>query len=479
MIRSFIKDSIIYTLPVILSRGIGIFLLPIYTRIISPDELGALELFIAFGNIIALTVALEITQGIARFIPESQGKLRGSFAFTGLVFTLITYSVSILIFFLFADVLSIFITGSEDYFSEFKLALIYIFFNGFYYYFQNLLRFEGKSLLFSISSVAYALSNLILVVVFGIILDQGLDAILNSLILSNFFVSVLSLIFLRNSFVKVFRFDLLKKLLAFSLPLVPSSVLVFVSLYIDRYMINYFLGLDNVGIYSVGIKLASATALLMVGFQMAITPLVYKHYKKPETRDSLSLIFRYFVILSLVFFTTFSLFSNEVVVLLTDPDFHKAQIVIPSLVLAFLFSHMYVFLPGITIKKKTHIILFINLVAAIFNIFLNILLIPVLGILGAAFATTFGYFIGFLLYIFYSQKLYYVTHNWKKYILNFLLALIIVTSYKIFLPFNEAYVDIVFRIILLFVLILSILFSKLVLKKELGTIRNLILSKKN
>jgi len=70
LIKFFVRDALIYTLPSVLSRGIGVFLLPIYTRIASPEELGALDLFLVFGNIVSLTVALEISQGVARFIPE-------------------------------------------------------------------------------------------------------------------------------------------------------------------------------------------------------------------------------------------------------------------------------------------------------------------------------------------------------------------------------------------------------------------------
>jgi len=469
MIKAFLKDSIIYTIPIILSRGIGIFLLPIYTRITSPDELGALELFIAFGNIVALTVAVEITQGISRYIPESKGKLRRSYASTGLIFTLVTYCLSILLFFLFAENLSLLITGSGEYLREFKLALIYILFNGFFYYFQNLLRFEGKSFLFSVASISYACSNLIFVFTFGIILNQGLEAILYSLILSCLFVSFLSLFFLRNSFEKVFRFDLLKKLLAFSLPLVPASVLVFISLYIDRFMINEIIGIQSVGLYSVAVKIASATALITVGFQMAITPLIYKYYNDKETPNNLAKIFKYFVAGYSLFFISFSLLSKELILLLATPEFYSISTLIPILSLAFLFSHIYVFMPGIVIKKKTYIIFFINLVVAILNIVLNLILIPKFNIIGAAFGTTLGYFFGFLMYIFFSQKLYHVNHNWGKYFLNFSLSVFLVFLYFNFFLESKYMLSIFIRTSFVAILILFIIYSKLVSLQELYT----------
>ena len=100
MIKSFLKDSLIYTIPAIFSRGTGILLLPIYTRIASPEDLGAFDLYTAFGTIIALTVAFEIAQAIGRYIPESNDILKKSYASTGLIFTVLTNFVALIIFLL-------------------------------------------------------------------------------------------------------------------------------------------------------------------------------------------------------------------------------------------------------------------------------------------------------------------------------------------------------------------------------------------
>ncbi len=424
MIKSLIKDTLIYSIPTIVSRGIGIFLLPIYTRITSPDQLGALELFIAFSTIISITVALEITQGISRFLPESDQGLRGSYATTGLAFSTFMYVISIFLMYIFAEYLSVFITGSNQYLTEFYLILIYIFFNSYYYYFQNILRFEGKSTQYSISSVTYALINIVIVFLLGVVLDYSLQAILISLILSSFFGSFLGLFFLRNSFALNFSFNLLKKLLAFSIPLVPASVFIFISLYIDRFMINHFLGLEQVGIYSIGTKISSATGLILIGFQMAITPLVYKNYHLERTRNDLSIIFKYFTAFALIFFLSFSLLANEILLLLTTDYFLIAAPLIPILVLSFLFSHMYVFMPGIAIKKKTYLILIFNFLVVLINVLLNYILIPKQGIFGASLATCCANLFGFFCYVYFSQKLYYVQHNWYRYCTVFLISLV-------------------------------------------------------
>lgn len=480
MIKSFVRDALIYTLPTVLSRGIGVFLLPIYTRIASPEELGALDLFIIFGNIVSLTIALEISQGVARFIPElSDVKQRLAYSSTGLYFTLFMYAL----FFITANILYVelnhFITGKGEYAPFFQLALIFIALHGFFYYFQNQLRFEGNSVGYAIVSVFYAATNLASAFIFGIVYDLGLTAILYSVIVSVLLSSLLGLFFLRQSLGLIFKLDPLKQLLNFSIPLVPTSMLVFVSLYVDRYMINILLDLESVGHYGVAVRLASAASLVMVGFQMAITPLVYKHYNEPDTPESLAVIFKYFVVFATFFFLVYSLAAEELLILLTTPEFYLVANVIPALVLALLFSNMYVFMPGIGIRKKTYLIFLISIMAAFINIVLNYLLIPIFGILGAALATAIGYFFAFLCFIFFSQKLYYVPHKWLGLVVLFFIASFFVCLYFIYFVEFDYFYRLVVRLLLVLMLIVLMFKLKLITALELLTIKNVVMKKVN
>jgi O-antigen/teichoic acid export membrane protein len=480
LIKFFVKDALIYTLYTVLSRGIGIFLLPIHTYIASPEELGVLDLFLVFGNIISLTVALEISQGVARFIPElSDVKQRLVYVSTALYFTSFMYALFFITASTFYVELNHFITGKGEYAPFFQLALVHIALNGFFYYLQNQLRYEGNSVGYAIVSVFYAATNLALAFVFGIVYDLGLTAILYSMIASVLLASLLGLFLLRKSLGLVFKLGPLKQLLKFSILLVPTSMLVFVSLYVDRYMINILLDLESVGHYGIAVRLASAASLVMIGFQIAITPLVYKHYNEPATPQSLAVIFKYFVVFAVFFFLVYSLVAEELLILLTTPEFYLVTNVIPLLVLALLFSNMYVFMPGIGIRKKTHLIFLISIFAAFINIVLNYFLIPIFGILGAALATAIGYFAAFLCFVFFSQKLYYVPHKWQGLVVLFFIASFFVYLYfRYFVEFNYFY-RLVVRLFLVLTLIALMFKLKLITALELLTIKNAVMKKVN
>jgi O-antigen/teichoic acid export membrane protein len=480
LIKFLVRDALTYTLPTVLSRGIGVFLLPIYTHIASPDELGALDLFLVFGNIISLTVALEISQGVARFIPEiSDVKQRLAYSSTGLYFTLFMYVLFFITASAFYVELNHFITGKAEYAPFFQFALMYIALNGFFYYFQNQLRFEGKSVSYAIVSVFYVANNLASAFVFGIVYDSGLTAILYSMIVSVLLASLLSLFFLRQSLGLVFKLEPLKQLLKFSIPLVPASMLIFVSLYVDRYMINFLLDLESVGHYSIALRLASAASLVMVGFQMAITPLVYKHYNEPATPETLAVIFKYFLVFAVFFFLIYSLVAEELLILLTTPEFYLVANVIPLLVLALFFSNMYVFMPGIAIRKKMYLIFLISIFAAFINIVLNYFLIPIFGILGAALATAIGFFFAFLCFVFFSQKLYYVPHKWSGFMVLFFTASFFVYLYFCYFVEFDYFYRLVVRLFLVLTLIALMFKLKLITALELLTIKNAVMKKVN
>jgi len=184
-------------------------------------------------------------------------------------------------------------------------------------------------------------------------------------------------------------------------------------MYIDRIMINHFLSLSDVGLYGMAFRLAGVAGLVMVGFRGALTPLIYKHYKEVGTPKQLALIFRIFIAAALIAFLFLSLFSKEILALLTTESYYAAAPLVTILVPAVLLSNMYIFAPGIGIAKKTHFIVWINVAGAMLNIGLNWLFIPLWGLNGAAFATLLGYSCVFSAYMLFSQHYYFVPHNWK------------------------------------------------------------------
>jgi O-antigen/teichoic acid export membrane protein len=307
----------------------------------------------------------------------------------------------------------------------FQIGLVYIFVNGIFYLIQNQFRWELRSIHYAIISLTMAFVTAGVSLWLAYFLQWGLVGLLVGMLSGSAVASVLGLWWLRGSIQFRFSSVQLKEMLQFSTPLVFSGISVWVSLYVDRMMIMHFLTINEVGLYGIGHRLASTAALVMVGFQGALTPLIYAHYKDPNTPTQLEKIFRIFLLFALLIFLFLTLFASDILLIMTTPDFYGASIVVVYLVPSVLLSNMYIFSPGITIAKKTNIIFWINVVGGFINAGLNYLMIPIFGITGAGIATMISYAGIFIAYTIIGQRFYSIPHNWPPIFAAVVLAALI------------------------------------------------------
>lgn len=459
-IRSFFRDSITYLIPSVISRGLSLFLVPLYTLVLIPSDYGVLDLLLAFGSFINLIVGFEVSQGVARYYPESANRedkiLYASSAFW---FTVMCYSTFLILSLSLSASMSTWMLGSRKYEIVFKLGMVYLWLNGLFYLIQNQFKWELRSKEYAWVSLIVSIGTAGFSVWLVYLLRWGLMGTLYGMIIGTSAGCLYGIWKLRDSFRFRFHKAHLQRMLQFSIPLVPAGLAAFVSTYIDRVMIKQYLSLTEVGLYGVAFRLASIISLVMIGFQGALTPLIYTYHREEKTPAQLAIIFRFFIMVSLTAFLGMSLFAKEIIMLITSPQYYDSYKIVKYLVPSILLLSMYIFAPGIGIAKKNKYILWISISGAILNTFLNIILIPFLGTTGAAFATLIASLISFVLYMTISQKLYYVPHQWKKLISCTGLAILLVV---LGIYFNhETIKDILIKSFLLLLGMTTFIFSLL------------------
>jgi O-antigen/teichoic acid export membrane protein len=381
--------------------------------VLSPADYGSLDFLIAFASVVNLTIALEVSQGVARFYAsEPDHKRKVLYASSAFWFAFTCYAIFLGATLLFSDSFAELIMGQAGLKFEFQLGLVYIFSNSIFYLIQNQFRWELRSIHYAMISLIMSFVTAGVSVWLAYFLEWGLVGILVGMVAGSSVGSIIGFWWLRDSFQFRFSSLQLKEMLAFSSPLVISGLAVWVSMYIDRMMIKYFLTIDDVGLYGIGYRLASIATLVMIGFQGALMPLIYTHYKNPNTPSQIEKIFRIFLLFALLMFLFLTLFASDILVFMTKPDFYGASVVVVFLTPAILLSSMYIFSPGIGIAKKTHLIVWINLIGGLMNVGLNYWLIPVFGITGAGMATMLSYGGIFAAYTLIGQYFYPIPHNW-------------------------------------------------------------------
>ncbi len=426
MIREFLRNGSIYMLGDILVRGISFFLLPFYTRVLTTVDYGMLDMLISFSALINVVISLEITQAVARFFSESKKiEDQNKCASTALSLTVINNLIFLFSTLLFQSYFEniIWSTTVNDFL--FIIAMIFVVVTGIQYFFTNQMRWcmlvtEGV-----VCNITAGLVT-ILVTFFCIYsLKLGLLGVLYGMISGGIVSICIGIKYVGRYCFHKPSFYVLVRMLKFSLPLVFSSIIIVLSNYVDRWMIKSFLSLSEVGIYGVAFKIASIASLLTGGFNKAIMPLVYSHHTSSNVPNELSRIFSYFIITCFSVCIILSGMMKELLAFIAPSEYSKAAIPGQILFLSVVFNSSYMFFPGIFIKNETRFVFFISIVVFFINLCCNVVLIPILGINGAAVATLISSGMCLFLYYYFGQKFYKVSFSVGNFILSLILLLCI------------------------------------------------------
>lgn len=414
MLRDALRDTVVYGLSSLLSRGLAIFLLPIYTRVLSPSDFGAYDLLITLCALANLVVALEISQGFARQLVDAPDAGRRTvLASTTLFFTLVMYGLFLGIGLAAAEPFNRWLLGDERHLTAFRVGICFIAISGIQYLLLNQFRWELRSKAFAVASLAYAIATLVFAAVFCVWLQMGLSGVMAAQLVAASSSVAMCLWMLRKSFSLAIDFGALREMLCFSTPLVPAGLAVFVSLYINRLALSHFATLADVGFYGIANRIASMSMLLILGVQAALTPLVYKHHRSPETPAQIAQLFSWFAAAALAGCLFLAIYASELLSVLATGSYSAAASLVALLAPALLISQMYVFAPGMAIQKKTDWQLWVTMLSAAVSGIGNWILVPQWGATGAAVAMLVSALVFFGAWVVASQRLYPIPYRWQ------------------------------------------------------------------
>lgn len=415
MMQRLWRDSLIYGVAIVFSRGLPILLVPFYTRILSPADFGALDITTVLAALVALLVPLEIGQGLARhWSEESSAEGRRRLAGTSFWFTAVMFGGFLLLALALSPWLTLQLLSSPHYLHAMQIALVLMVGNGLLFSLQNQLRFELRSREFAQVSLVYGLLFTGLGLLLGGGLGLGLEGVLAGQALGAALACGFAYWLLRDSMAFGVDPGRLRMLLLFSWPLVLSGIGTYLSLYANRLILNAMTSLEVVGLFAVGQRVASIVGLMIVGVQGALTPLIYAHYTESATPATLARIFSGFVGVALLACLGLALFAPELIRLFAPPAYAPAAGLVALLAPAALLSQMYVFAPGIALGKKTGWQLLVFCASAAVCLVLSYLLVPRMGAEGAAWAALASSVVFLWLWFAVSQRWYGVPFQWGR-----------------------------------------------------------------
>lgn len=445
------KDSIIYGIGNAIEFAAGLILLPILTKIFTPEDYGVIDTVVTIISFLSLIIFLGLNSATQRFyFKETDSKKNSntiSTAFWFLVFFSIT-TVGILSF--FSEQISALLFETTRYTNLIIVALLSIPFLLLTTFFKDVLRLKFKPLRFGFISITQLVVRVVFVLIFVTLFKMGLAGNFLGILVGALFTSAIALFFIRKEIVFAFSLGKIKKLLAFGVPLAFAGIAYWVISLSDRFLILKMLNLGDLGIYAVGNKIASVLLLFVTAVHLAWSPFIYETNEKQDIKPIITKTITYSLLFFLFIGVGITVFSNEAIKLLTTDEYLSAIYVIPTLVFGVvLLGVSGIISTGLSIVQKTSAITKAAIIAAGIKILLTMILIPHYGILGAAIATFLSYLALSLLYFYFGNKYFKIQLEYKRIILLLIIGAVFLYSSQFIKIDNNFAITIVMKLIYL------------------------------
>jgi O-antigen/teichoic acid export membrane protein len=445
------KHGIIFGIGGVLQKAIAFILLPVYTTRLAVSEYGSLGLLTTTGSILSVIFILGMNYGLFRlYFDYKDEKRRKALISTAFYIIVISNLTLFTIGFVFSRQLSHIVFGSYDYRLHFILITVITIFEIFNMLPSVILQAEKKSVVFISLQLTFLVIRLGLIIYLIISRGLGIMGVLIGNVSVGFLSCLVYYIYIRRELVARFLRTEAVNMLKIGLPLIPSSLSVFVFNSIDRYFLNYYTNLDEVGLYNLAYNFGNLVTVLFATPLALIWPAMFLSVKNHKNiKEFYTRAFTYTSFIAFFIFLAISLLSKEAIEAFANEEYWAAYSVVPIIVLTYaIWALRKNILVAVILKKKTQSQALIFFVGAVINIGLNFLLIPRYGIMGAASSTIITYIIIMIILFIYSWKLMEVNFEWfRVFKIIMVTAAIFCTGY--FINIESTALSVIFKVFII------------------------------
>jgi O-antigen/teichoic acid export membrane protein len=398
------------------SRFIAVLLLPVYTRFLSPADYGLIETLIALSAVLTVLLAAGVKSAFFRFyFDESEEAGQRRVVRTSFWFTMLMGTAGLAGGLALGGPISQLLFATADHADLVRAAFVGLWAHVNYEQMTSLFRVEQRSTAYLIATLV----NLGLTVAATLLLVVVWEVGPIGVIVGNFTGTLLVyaglLSYRREQLGLELDRPLLREMNRFGLPLVPSALFLWALNFSDRFFLVRLAGPREVGLYSIGVRLASAIILLLAAFRTAWPAFAYSIEDDREAARTYSYVLTYLVLITSWMALALGVLAPWLVQLLTTEDFYSAErVVAPLAFAAAAFGGYIVVVIGIGRARRTRSNWIITGIAAAVNVALNIALIPEFGMMGAAVATIGAYGALFLGMAWKAQRVFPVPYQWRR-----------------------------------------------------------------
>ena len=470
------RNSLIYWLASAIPLLVGFFILPVYTRYMTPTDYGVLGMLAAIASPLGVIFCLQLNVAVLRFFFDYEGDEEKTYLGTMFVFLMIYAIPLALILIFFGQPLFKIIFKSEE-LAFYPLIVWQIIVS------YLALAWIVPSAVFKARQEAYkwascALASFVLgtalTMYFIIVHKEGAMGVVRASLIAQSIMTVVYIYIISRNVSFRFQWSKLKESLLFTLPLVPNAFIGIIFAFADRWFLEHYYTLVEVGLYTMALRFGQLPGMLYSASGDAWMPVFFNTANKDETqaKSLLSRTITFWAAGGGLVTLVVAFFSREVIMVMTTPQFYPAHTIIPILVFGGLLAGVY-FYPryAILFVKKTKMFVLVTWIAGSTKVLANYLLIPLYGMFGAAFSGLIANVITLIIIYLIVWKYYPLRFEYTKLAKIFGMVVILLVGVY-FLSTESWFINVPMKLGALVLYVLGLVFFGVVEKSLLVQIKN-------
>lgn len=384
------------------SKLLSFLLVPLYTSVLTTSDYGNYDLINITILLLIPILTISISDAVTRFLLEKDSNKKQIISIS---FRITFYGLAILILLAIVNYIFNIVNVINIYFVFFVLLYIV---NVFYQLIQNIAKGFDKIKELAISGFLCSVLMVILNLVFLLGLKLGLVGYFLANIIAIGFSTLYLFVRLKiYKYINIKNVDknIQKEMVNYSKPMIFNAIGWWINNASDRYIVTYFCGASENGIYSVGYKIPSILTSLQNIFNQAWTISAIQNYDDKEKNDYFEKIYSSYNTLMVLACSILIIFTKFIAKILYKNEFYLAWKYTPFLLISVVLGATSGIIGGIfAAEKNTKIISSTTMLGAIINTILNVVLVMIFGPIGATFSTMVAFLLVWIIRFIKMQK---------------------------------------------------------------------------
>jgi O-antigen/teichoic acid export membrane protein len=410
-----LSDAAIYGISSMLTRIVGLLLLPLLTRFLTPAEYGVLIMLSIVSMLSAPLARMGMTNAIfRRFSLEKDPLARSEVLTTGLASVTCSSLVVLAIGMLFAGPIARFVVGDADTVGLVRVSLLSSTATAIGMVPFVSLRAARRVKTAATVNVSKVLISTTVTVWMLVVWQLGIWAVVWGTLVAEVTLTLAQLVLTSSSFRAGFQWATWKQMASYGLPFVPHHLQAAGLELFGLYMVREMLGLGAAGVYGVATRFASPISFIVSAVQQSWVPYKFQiHAEGAGARKFFESTLTYYVAAISYLWVGVALWGPEAVRLIAGAKFHDAAFLIWAVALIPVAQGLYFMSgTGLELSDNTRPMPLVSFSGLVMVVSAAFLLVPWMGALGAALATSIGWLtMGVVLYTL-SQRRFAISYDW-------------------------------------------------------------------